>query len=70
VTDDGERLTEHVTAESRCRATRASSWARDGKTMRCEKPAGHVGRHEALAGFIMFPWDSEPPQLVLLRGGK
>lgn len=60
-----------LTAEvKRCRATRASSWARDGKTMRCEKPAGHDGLHEALAGFIMFPWDGEPPQLVLLRGGK
>jgi hypothetical protein len=42
-----------------CPATRQSAWARDGKTMRCEKPAGHRGKHEALSGFIMFTWEQE-----------
>jgi hypothetical protein len=65
----GERMkNESVRAgPSRCLVGRPSQWARDGKLMRCEKPADHDGPHAAWGGFIMFEWDHETPKLEVVR---
>lgn len=54
----------------RCSATHSSVRASDGTVLRCEKPAGHRGRHEAQAGFIRFPWEGNAPKLFVVSGGK
>jgi len=52
-----------IPMDEKCQATIETSWAPDGKKLRCQKLPGHSGKHEARAGFIDFGWDGDSTPL-------